>query len=274
MVTLSPACVRLLCILAATPPRQLAKRPTQILAHGLGVTTQAVSCLVASLRSAGLVETRRGEIRLLAAPVEVHHHPPGYDCSRQCKPLEVCHMASTLADGLKNVVKVYSGDARKTRSPTQEPSDVLVATYVALRRRIDPLFDLGPKARSRLLACESALRAARIPKDRWGAYLAWAFEEFRRMTGGKLAFAPLDRLASDAIIDRFAATLPARKLNGVKAKAMLRAHGFTGSITAALEIARAIRDGRKPPGYSFEAQEAGAWLAERLDEVGTVEVVE
>lgn len=272
MTTLSPACVRLLCILATAPREQLARRPTQILSHMLGVTTQAISYQVAALRSAGLVSTRRGEIRL-AAPAEVHHHPPGY-CSPHCKPLEVRPMASNLAAGLKQAVKVYSGDARKTRRHVQDPSDVLVATYVALRRRIDPLFDLGPKARSRLLACEQALRAARIPKDRWTDYLTWAFEEFRRMTGGKLAFAPLDRLASDAIIDRFAATLPARKLNGVKAKAMLRAHGFAGSVTAALEIARAIRDGRTPPGYSPEAQEAGAWLAERLDEVGTVEVSE
>ena len=189
--------------------------------------------------------------------------------------------SKSLADGLRKSlpapVKVYAGDNReKARKPDPRPSESFAEAYTALRRRIEPLFELHPSGLTYLASAENALRAAKVPRRHWSGYLAWAFEEFAGMTRGKLSFAPVDRLAAHAMIDRYKATLPVQKLDTKKARAMLRARGYDGPVSAAVEYAQALHDGRTPPVFKGEgaeaAHEAGRWLAERLDEVGMVEV--
>lgn len=242
------------------------------------VSRQAVSQAAEALQAAGLLYVARGEIRLLAPRLELHDHPPADPCSEQCvKPAHLeCNVTEQrrgLAADLREAVKVYTDDGRsRRRAPPPVPDQGLADAYTALRRRVDPLYKPTPKTAAALVSCERALRVARVARRYWPDYLTWVFEEFHRMTGGKLCFAPVDRLSSEALIDRFSATLPAQKLNAKKARELLKARGYTGSVPAALEIAQAVHEGREPRSYSEAAQEAGRWLAERLDEIGTVEV--
>lgn len=177
-----------------------------------------------------------------------------------------------LADGLRSALKTYSGEA-KAKKAVREPSAEMAAAYVSCRRDFDPLYEAPRSLGASLLKAEAGLRLRRVPEADWPAYVRWCFERFEEIRKAPSALPP-NLLHSDWFLDNYSAARPARKLDTRKARELLRARGYSGLVSAAVEVALAIRDGREPPGWKAETQEAGRWLAERLDEIGTVEVGE
>jgi hypothetical protein len=74
------------------------------------------------------------------------------------------------------------------------------------------------------------------------------------------------------LIDAYAASLPPRRLNGKKAMELLKARGYSGSVSAAIDVAMALRAKTEPPKCSAAAHEAGRWLADNIALVGVEEI--
>lgn len=256
-MTLTPASTAALRLLIAGLTQ------AEMAAH-LGVSLAAVSLRLAPLRARGVV--RRGR---LTRPVAVHAHKRHDPCTQECS------MPSPKPPRkLRDVLAVYTDDKRGRARP-EPPSSVeesMAATYVAARRGIDPLYDGSPRLLSAMRGVAAGLRAARVPEPIWPSYVVWVCREFAGMTGGRVPVCPVDRLASQTFLDRFALTLPARKVDPEAARRWLRARNYHGSVSAVLEVVRDRLEGRQPAPWPEPVLTAAEAILGALDSIGTVEV--
>lgn len=185
-------------------------------------------------------------------------------------PQEVCGPKDS-SSGLGKALRSFSAPDGP-RAPRGKPprSEVLVAAYVSCRRSFDPLYEVSPGGRRALAVAEGKLRVARVQEHRWPVYVRWLFDFVA--SWGKADYpcpAPKD-LSADGHIERFSA-MTRMRIDSQKARAFLAARGYKSMVGVAIEIAMNLLNGEQPRSYSEEAQEAGRWLAENIESVGTVE---
>lgn len=176
-------------------------------------------------------------------------------------------MTQDLHD-LKRLADQFTTDKRKGSHAAREKAVTLaLRLYGALRRETDPLWKPSMTDRKNAGLMASRLRRAHVPASRWGEYLLGVFGWFPRVAS--CAFPPLNVVASQNQIDRFAATIP-RSLDVDNAGRLLEGAGFGDvRVGVVLKIAERLAAGEEAGGLSpGRVADAAQWLAQNFGRIG------